>query len=122
VLEGENRGPFLTIDQLPQPWRGMMEALSAHDGHPARGWFERIGNGVFEDDHVVRGLPCPHPIYRFRLGAVVAYVWEAGGEWFVRPWQRLRGRVSQSVVRVPSLGAALDELARPPRPWWRFWG
>jgi hypothetical protein len=121
-LGSEDAGPFLTIDQLPQPWRGMMEALSAYNGHPARGWFERIGNGVFEDDHAAQELPGPDPIYRFRHGVLVAYVWEVGGVWFVRPWQRMRGQVSQAVVRVADLGAALDELARPPRPWWRFWG
>ena len=121
MVDGEDHGPFLTIAQLPQPWRGMMEALSAHDGHPARRWFELIGNGVFEDDHAAGGLPAPHPIYRFRWREKAAYVWEARGVWFVRPWQRMRGRVSQSVVRVADLGAALDLLARPPCPWWRFW-
>ena len=120
-MDGEDHGPFLTIDQLPQPWRGMMEALSAHDGHAARGWFERIGNGVFEDDHVARDLPGPHPMYRFRRGERAAYLWEVGGVWFVRPWRRMRGRESQAVVRVADLGAALDALARPDRPWWRFW-
>jgi hypothetical protein len=120
-LAGEDRGPFLTIDQLPQPWRGMMEALAAHAGHPARGWFDRIGNGVFEDDAAARGLPGPHPIYRFRRGERAAYVWEADGAWFVRPWRRTRGRASGAVVRVADLGTALDVLARPPHPWWRFW-
>jgi hypothetical protein len=120
-VDSEDLGPFLTTDQLPQPWRGMMEALSSHNDHPAHGWFERIGNGVFEDDHAVRGLPGPHPIYRFRRDELAAYVWEADGGWFVRPWQRMLGRVSNAVVRVADLGAALDELARPRRPWWRFW-
>ncbi|VTR99433.1 hypothetical protein [Tuwongella immobilis] len=121
MSDSEDRGPFLTIDQLPQPWRGMMQALSVHDDHPARSWFERIGNGLFEDDHAARELPGPHPIYRFRRGELAAYVWEIGGKWFVRPWQRMRGRVSQAVVLVSSLGAALDELVRPPHPWWQFW-
>jgi hypothetical protein len=117
-VDSEDRGPFLTIDKLPQPWRGMMEALSAYN-HPARGWFEGIGNGVFEDDHAARGLPGPHPIYRFRIGELAAYVWEADDGWFVWPWQRMRGRASQAIVRVAELGAALDELAHP---WRRFWG
>lgn len=121
-MDDEDQGPFLTIDQLPQPWRGMMEALSAHNSHPARGWFDRIGNGVFEDDHAAHKLPGPHWMYRFRRSELAAYVWESGGEWFVRPWQQMRGRVSQAVVRVTDLGAALDVLARPSRPWWRFWG
>jgi hypothetical protein len=120
-VDSEDQRPFLTIDELPQPWRGMMEALSAYDQHPARAWFERIGNGLFEDDDAVRGLPGTHPIYRFRRGELGAYVWDADGGWFVRPWQRTRGRVSNAVVRVADLGAALDELARPRQPWWRFW-
>jgi hypothetical protein len=49
-VDSRDDGPFLTIDQLPHPLRDMMEALSAYDDHPARAWFERIGNGVFEDD------------------------------------------------------------------------
>ena len=72
----EEDGPFLTIDQLPEPWRSMVTALSAHDSHPARSWFERIGNGVFEDDHAARGLPGPQLMYRFHRGELAAYVWE----------------------------------------------
>jgi hypothetical protein len=120
-VDSEDRGPFLTIDQLPQSVRSMVEALAVYNDHPARVWFERIGNGAFEDDHAARELPGPHPIYRFRRDELAAYVWESGGRWFVRPWQRMRGRVSQAVVRVTDLGEALDELTRPSRPWWRFW-
>jgi hypothetical protein len=120
-MDDEELGPFLTTDQLPQPWRGMIEALYAHNNHPARRWFEKIGNGIFEDDLNTQGLPGPHPIYRFRRGDLTAYVWEADGEWFVRPWQRMCGRVSQTVLRVADLRAALDKLARAPRQWWRFW-
>ncbi|OWK37522.1 hypothetical protein [Fimbriiglobus ruber] len=120
-MSDEDRGPFLTIDQLPQPWRGMMEALSAHNDHPARSHFERIGNGMFEDDHTARELPAPHPIFRFRRGELAAYVWEVDDDWFVRPWRPMRGRTSRTVGRVADLAAALDELLRPPRPWWRFW-
>lgn len=122
VLASDDRGPLLSVEQLPQPWRGMIEALSAHDDHPACQWFEKIGNGIFEDDHAVYGLPAPHPIYRFRRDGLAAYVWPAEGVWFVRPWQRMRGWVSTTVVRVPGLRAALDQLARPLRPWWRLWG
>jgi hypothetical protein len=120
VVASEDGGPFLTIDQLPQPWRSMMDALSVYDDHPARVWFKQIGNGVFEDDHAVRELPGPHPIYQFRRDELAAYVWESGGRWFVRPWQRMRGLVSQAVV--PVTDEALDELTRPSRRWWRFWG
>jgi hypothetical protein len=120
VVDDEDYGSPLTVEQLPQPWRGMFEALAAHDGHPVHGWFEKIGNGVFEDDHTVSSMPAPHLIYRFRRGERVAYVWEADG-WFVWPWRRTRSRASRAVVRVADFKAALDELARPPRPWWRFW-
>ena len=122
MLANDSREPFLTVEQLPQPLRGMIEALSAYNDHPAHGWFEKIGNGIFEDDHAVTGLPGPHPIYRFRRDSLVAYVWRSEDGWFVRPWQRMRGRVSNATVRVVDLCAALDELARPSRPWWRFWG
>jgi hypothetical protein len=99
----------------------MIEALAAYNDHPARGWFDRIGNGVFEDDHAVHDLPAPHPIYRFRRDELAAYIWEATSVWFVRPWQRMRGQVPNKVVQVASLPAALDELLRQPIPWWQFW-
>jgi hypothetical protein len=52
---------------------------------------------------------------------LAAYVWQAEDGWFVRPWQRMRGWVSNAVVRVNDLRAALDTLARPLCLWWRFW-
>src|SRR3954465_15043474 len=119
MLANDNQGPFWTVEQLPQPWRGMIEELSLHAHHPAHGWFEKIGNGIFEDDWTISGLPAPHPIYRFRRGELTAYVWQTEDGWFVRPWHRMRGRRSSAVVRVTDLRAALDELARPSRPWWR---
>jgi hypothetical protein len=76
-LDSDDSGQFLTIEQLPEPWRGMIEALSAHDDHPAHRWFVGIGNGIFEDDHAVAGLPAPHAIYRFRREGLAAYVWLA---------------------------------------------
>jgi hypothetical protein len=121
VLDSDERGPSLTAEQVPQPLRDMLEQLTAHADHPARAWFEQAGNGVFEDDHAASGLPAPHLMFRFRRDGRVAYVWQDGGEWFVRPWQRTRERVSHAVVRVDSLRAALDVLLPPPRPWWRFW-
>ena len=120
-MDREYDGRILTVDQLPQPWRGMVEALAVHDCHPARRWFVGLGNGVFKDDHAVHGLPAPHPIYRFRRDDLAAYVWQVDGGWFVRPWRRTRGRIRNTVIRVADLKAALDELARSPHPWWRFW-
>ena len=121
-MDSEDRRPFLTIDQLPQPWRGMMDALSAHNDHLASGWFEKIGNGVFEDDHAAPEFRTPHPIYRFRRGELVAYVWKTNDEWLVRPWQRMRGRVSRSCATyLQPGGRGFDVLARSLRPWWRFW-
>ncbi len=120
-MRTDERGPHLTVEQLPLPWRGMVEAISVYHDHPAVSWWIGIGNGVFEDDHAVRGLPAPAPIYRFRRDDLAAYVWQTEQEWFVRPWQRMRGHVSNAVVRVGSLAAALDQLARTPRSWWRFW-
>jgi hypothetical protein len=117
MLASDDQGMFLTIDQLPQPWRGMVEALSDHIDHSAYEWFEKIGNGIFEDDHAVSGLPAPHPIYRLRRNELAAYVWQAEDGWFVRPWQRMQGWVSNKVVRVKDLREALEELARPLRPW-----
>jgi hypothetical protein len=51
----------------------------------------------------------------------VAYIWEAGDGWWVRPWQQTRGRVSNAVTRVDNLLGALDVLQHEPRPWWRLW-
>jgi hypothetical protein len=121
-LASDDRGPLLTVEQLPQPLRAMIEALSAHDDHPACKWFEKIGNGIFEDDHTIRALPAPHSIYRFRRDELSAYVYLTEDGWYVRPWQRMRGRLSNRVVRVADLRAALDLLACPLRPWWKFWG
>lgn len=122
MMASDDQGPLFTVEQVPQPWRGMLEALSAHDDHPTSEWFEKIGNGIFEDDHAVSGLPSPHPIYRFRRNGLAAYVWQGQDGWSVRPWQGMQGWVSNAVVRVKDLCAALDDLARPLRPWWRFWG
>jgi hypothetical protein len=121
MLTGDDECQGLSVEQLPQPFRTWIERLDAHRDHPARSWFYSIGNGFFEDDWAVSGLPVPGPVYRFRRGHRMAYVWADGEEWVVRPWQRTRGRVSNGVERVASIRAALDVLARR-RRWWRLWG
>jgi hypothetical protein len=120
MFSGDDNSEGLTVDKLPQPYRSWIERLEEHRDHPARGWFYSIGNGFFEDDTAVSGLPVPGPVYRFRRGPRMAYVWVDGEAWVVRPWQRTRGRVSNVVEQVTTFRAALDILARR-RQWWRFW-
>jgi hypothetical protein len=120
--DGDAGDPGMTPDQLPQAWRRFIARLEEHRDHPARSCFVGVGNGDFEDDHAVRGLPAPSLIYRFWQADWAAYIWEGDEGWFVRPWQRTRGRVSNAITRVGSLRAALDVLRQVPRPWWRLWG
>ena len=121
MLSSDRDPQYFTSEQLPQPYRAWVERLEAHRDHPAYRWFYSIGNGFFEDDTAVSGLPVPGPVYRFRRDGLMAYVWVEGELWIVRPWQRTRGRVSNVVERMGSLRAALDVLVRK-RPWWKFWG
>jgi hypothetical protein len=109
---------FLTTEQLPEPLRGMFLLLETQADHPARAWFDRIGNGVFADD--ATRLPAPWPIFRFRRGGAVAYVWEQGGVWRVRPWIKLGCGGGAAVRSTDSFCGALDLLLRR-RPWWRSW-
>jgi hypothetical protein len=122
MLDWDGPGRGWAVGQLPQPWRRLAERLEEYHGHPARGWFVGVGNGVFEDDPAVRGLPAPHWVYRCRRAGRVADVGEVSGGWLVRPWQRTRGGEPNALVRVSSLPEALDVLQRQPRSWWRFGG
>ena len=115
-------GAYLTTDQLPEPMRSFIRRLDEYAGHAARPWFEKMGNGVFEDDYSTRGLPGPWWIYRFRRGSETAYLWEQDGKWWVRPWSDMRRSRGARIEWVASLGAALDRLTAVRRPWWRFWG
>jgi hypothetical protein len=92
LASDDDESSSMTTEQLPEPFRKMVFQLETCADHPAAKWFDRIGNGVFEDDVVVQGLPAPWPVYRFRRGAETAYVWEQSVSWFVRPWQTMRGK------------------------------
>jgi hypothetical protein len=122
VNRGLSRGDEgMTVDELPEPIRQWIKRQEEHKDPPVRSSFESLGNGCFEDDWAVDGLPVPGLLYRFRGGPWVAEVWAEEALWVVRPWQRLRCRVSNAVQRVGSFRAALDLLAQR-RPWWRYWG
>ncbi len=89
-------------------WRPIQEN---HD-HPAIGWFDRVGNGLFEDDYSGISWPYPHPIYRFSRERFAAYIWQVEGIWFVRGWHPLRESGPPPEARaVASLTAALELLA-----------
>jgi hypothetical protein len=91
-------------EQLWQP-------IKEHRGHPALAWMDRIGNGVFEDDHSESCWPVPSWIYRFTRQAQAAYVWQEASSWFVRSWHPLRGeRKPPDAAEVFSFAQALDHL------------
>lgn len=86
--------------------------IRAHSDHPALAWFDRVGNGIFEDDHSQHCWPIPHWIYRFTRRRQAAYIWCEDGKWFVRAWHPMRGRRSTpTAAEVVSFPAALDSLA-----------
>jgi hypothetical protein len=121
MLWNDDASEGLTVEQLPQPWQQLVAWLQAHSDHPACAWFEMIGNGVVEDD-CLKGLPLvPTPVYRFRRGERVAYIWPEGEGWVVEPWRRRRTRVRGRAERVDAFRDALDVLTRK-RRWWQFWG
>jgi hypothetical protein len=89
-------------------WRPINE----HCGHPTVAWMDRVGNGMFEDDHSTICWPVPHWVYRFTRGASAAYVWQEGESWYVRDWHPLRGcGEPPGPAQVFSFEAALDRLA-----------
>jgi hypothetical protein len=125
MSDSQDEGEEVTAEQLPEPIRGMLEQLQPYQDHPAYQWFEMIApgfvGGLLGGDRVVAAQAGVQHVYQFCRAGRHASVWKAGDEWLVRPWRRARFRESDAVVRVGSLRAALDELLRPPRPWWRFW-
>lgn len=91
--------------------------VNDHRDHPAVAWMDRVGNGLFEDDYSPSCWPVPHCVYRLTRGSSAAYIWQAGGSWFVRGWHPLRGRHSPpEPSEVSSFPAALDRLAPVAEP------
>jgi hypothetical protein len=89
----------------------LWQPINEHRSHPAVAWLDRVGNGVFEDDHARRCWPVPHWVYRFTRNGSAAYIWQEGDSWFVRRWHLLPGRdLPPDPVEVPSFEAALDRL------------
>ena len=92
-------------EQLWQP-------INEHRSHPAIAWVDRVGNGVFEDDHTAKPWPIStFWVYRFTRGREAAYIWQEEDLWLVRGWHPLRSRRSPpEPVEVSSFEAALDRL------------
>lgn len=89
-------------------WRPINE----NHGHPAIVWMDRVGNGLFEDDHSRGCWPVPQWVYRFTRRGSAAYIWQVGSSWFARGWHPLRGRGSPpEPAEVFSFEAALNRLA-----------
>lgn len=89
-------------------WRPINE----NRGHAAVKWVDKVGNGLFEDDHTPMPWAMPTSgVYRFRRGTKAAYLWQEGGSWFVRGWYSLRGRRPPEPAEVFSFEAGLDRLA-----------
>jgi hypothetical protein len=86
--------------------------VNDYRGHPAVAWLDRVGNGVFEDDHSQGCWPVPHWVYRFTRGGSAAYIWQERGSWFVRGWHPLRVcSCPPDPAAVFSFEAALDQLS-----------
>jgi hypothetical protein len=91
-------------EQLWQP-------INAHSNHPSMVWFDRVGNGLFEDDYSSCCWPVPCWVYRFSRGNMAAYIWQKEDSWFVRGWHPRRGRnMPPDPAEVFSFEAALDRL------------
>jgi hypothetical protein len=87
--------------------------IDEHRAHPAVAWFDRVGNGLFEDDYTEHCWPIPWWVYRFTRRGEAAYVWQEEASWFVRDWHPLRGhREPPAAVDVFSFEDALGRLVR----------
>lgn len=111
-----DRAPRLETEGVDPPLhprlQAMVEPLERHHDHPAMAWFDRIGNGLFEDDRSADGWPTPGVVYRFQRGDRAAYVWQVEGVWFVRGWHpvRKRGMQPPRPVETATFVGALHRL------------
>lgn len=100
------------LDLSQSSWvRELFAPINQHRSHAAVTWFDRVGNGGFEDEYAP-AWPIPWRVYRFRRGEQAAYAWQVEGVWFVRGWHQLRTGMKGPPERmaVASLEAALDRL------------
>jgi hypothetical protein len=89
----------------------LFEPIERNRGHPAVRWFEKIGNGMFEDEYGEFVWPVPWTVFRFRRGNLAAYVWEEDGRWHVRTWATLRREPREPAIReARTVEEALDHL------------
>jgi hypothetical protein len=88
--------------------------INAHRSHPAVKWFEKVENGLFEDDYTSPPWRAPiFCVYRFRNEDEVAYLWQEADIWLVWGWHPLQGsKVPPEPVEAVSFEAGLDEIAR----------
>jgi hypothetical protein len=89
-------------------------SLNEHQSHPAVEWFEKVGNGLFEDDYTSKPWHTPtFWMYRFRCENKVAYLWQEEDIWIMRSWHPLRGRKKPPEPKeVYTFEAGLDQLVR----------
>ncbi len=85
--------------------------IKAYSNHPSVAWFDRIGNGVFADDHSRICWPASCWVYRFSRGGMAAYIWQEEESLFVRGWHPIGSRRSPpEPAEVFSFLAALNRL------------
>jgi hypothetical protein len=89
----------------------LWQPINAHTNHPTLRWFDRVGNGLFEDDYSPCSWPVPCWVYRFSKERMAAYIWQEEGSWFVRTWHSIRShRKPPDPTEVFSFEGALDRL------------
>jgi hypothetical protein len=89
----------------------LFQPIERNRSHPAVQWFEKIGNGFFEDEYAEPMWPVPSVVYRFRRDRRAAYVWEEDGSWQLRLWADLgRSRPEPDIRWAATFEDALDQL------------